>query len=356
MPGSIPKLFSRSRSGRGRGHRRTLPLLLLGALGAGPLAGQTVQDTTTRPLAPLAGIQARLGFYRGPAGDILMLEDSGQLILMPDSTSRVHLSPDGGNWRARDGAMAGARVRFEEQGGRITAVQIGEARYARRAVGPEAGGQLKVQVVRPVPELIQEALAATPPAQPEGLRSPDLVELVRLDSTIHLDIRYATTNNFAGTVFYASPQAFLQRPAAEALVRAGAWLRQRGYGLLVHDGYRPWYVTKAFWDAVPDSLHWLVADPSRGSRHNRGSAVDLTLYDLKTGQPVEMPGTYDEATPRSFANYPGGTARQRWHRALLRTAMVVQGFIPNPEEWWHFDYKEWREYPVLNIPFEEITN
>jgi len=231
---------------------------------------------------------------------------------------------------------------------------IGERLYTRISLGPDDGGQLKIPPVRPVPELIQEALQATPPTQPANLRAPDLVELVTLDSTIHLDIRYASTNNFAGTVFYSQARAFLQRPAAEALVRAHHWLRIQGYGLLIHDGYRPWYVTKAFWNAVPDSLHWLVANPAQGSRHNRGSAVDLTLYDLKTGKPVEMPGTYDEATPRSFADYPGGTSRQRWFRALLRQAMEAQGFVRNPEEWWHFDYREWRNYPVLNLPFEQL--
>jgi D-alanyl-D-alanine dipeptidase len=234
------------------------------------------------------------------------------------------------------------------------AIRVGGVSYPRRSVGPSDGGQLKITPVRPVPGLIQEALRATPPAQPSGLRAPDLVELTALDSTIHLDIRYATSNNFAGTVFYSQARAFLQRPAAEALVRAHRWLRARGYGLLIHDGYRPWYVTKVFWDAVPDSVHWMVANPAQGSRHNRGSAVDLTLYDFRTGQTIEMPGTYDEATRRSFPSYPGGTSRQRWHRELLRAAMEGQGFVRNPEEWWHFDYRDWRQYPILNLRFEEI--
>lgn len=233
-------------------------------------------------------------------------------------------------------------------------LNLNHVEYRHRLVGPEDGGQLKITPVRPVPELIQEALRATPPEEPPGLRAPDLVELISLDSTIQLDIRYATTNNFAGTVFYSQARAFLQRPAAEALVGAHRWLKQRGYGLLIHDGYRPWYVTRTFWDAVPDSVHWMVANPAQGSRHNRGSAVDLSLYDLATGRPVEMPGTYDEATRRSFPNYPGGTTRQRWFRELLRTAMEAQGFSRNPEEWWHFDYKDWRRYPLLNQRFEDL--
>ena len=101
----------------------------------------------------------------------------------------------------------------------------------------------------------------------------------------------------------------MQRPAAEAVVRANQSLRPLGYGLLIHDAYRPWYVTKMFWDATPVDKRWLVANPAQGSKHNRGAAVDLTLFDLATGQPVEMPSTYDESTDRAYADYPGGTSR-----------------------------------------------
>src|SRR5206468_9130592 len=98
-----------------------------------------------------------------------------------------------------------------------------------------------------------------------------------------------------------------------------------------------------------------VADPKEGSRHNRGCAVDLSLYDLVTGKPVEMVGVYDEMSERSYAGYPGGTSLQRWHRELLREAMEQEGFQVYPFEWWHFDYKDWRQYPILNLAFEEIA-
>ena len=128
----------------------------------------------------------------------------------------------------------------------------------------------------------------------------------------------------------------------------------RSYGLLIHDAYRPWYVTKIFWDATPQEGKIFVADPAQGSRHNRGCAVDLTLYDLATGKPIEMPGTYDEMSPRSYPDYPGGTSLQRWHRDLLRRAMESEGFTVYEAEWWHFDYKDWKEYPILNVPFEKL--
>ncbi|HKO16693.1 MAG TPA: M15 family metallopeptidase, partial [Gemmatimonadaceae bacterium] len=222
-------------------------------------------------------------------------------------------------------------------------------RLARRDIEPRAGAnQLRITPLRPIPELRREALAATPPAESGSFRTPDLVELTTLDSTIHLEIRYATTNNFLGARVYEQARAFLQRPAAEAVVRANRVLRASGYGLLIHDAYRPWYVTKIFWDATPPAKRWLVADPAHGSRHNRGAAVDLTLYDLKTGRPVQMVSTYDESTDRAYAEYPGGTSLQRWHRELLRQAMEAQGFTVNPQEWWHFDYVDWREYPIMN--------
>jgi len=205
-----------------------------------------------------------------------------------------------------------------------------------------------------VEELRKEALASTPPVEQHEFRKPDLVELTTLDPAIHLNIRYATANDFLGAPVYTQVRAFLQRPAAEALLRVLQKLKPLGYGLLIHDGYRPWYVTKIFWDATPPEGKIFVADPAQGSRHNRGCAVDLTLYDLKTGQPIEMTGGYDEMSPRSFPNYPGGTSLQRWHRDLLRHAMESEGFTVYESEWWHFDYKDWHEYGILNIPFEKL--
>jgi CubicO group peptidase (beta-lactamase class C family)/D-alanyl-D-alanine dipeptidase len=237
--------------------------------------------------------------------------------------------------------------------GAITGLYVGKVWFPRRAIGPASGNQLRVTPVRPLADLEREARAASPPVEKRPLK-PDLVELTALDSTIHLEVRYATTNNFLGTRFYPEARAFLQRPAAEALVRAHRFLKSQGYGILVHDSYRPWYVTKMFWDATPEDKHIFVADPKDGSRHNRGAAADITLYDLATGKPVDMPGTYDETSDRSYANYPGGTSLQRWQRALLRRAMEAEGFTVYHAEWWHFDYKGWSGYPIMNIPYTDI--
>jgi D-alanyl-D-alanine dipeptidase len=192
------------------------------------------------------------------------------------------------------------------------------------------------------------------PREKGRFRKPDLAELLKLDPTFKLDIRYATDNNFLKRRVYREARAFLQRPAAEALVRVHRNLRKQGYGLLVFDGYRPWAVTKDFWDSTPPDKRNFVANPAKGSKHNRGCAVDLSLFELATGAEVEMPSGYDEMTNRAYPTYDGGTQEQRRLRDLLRAAMKAEGFTVNEYEWWHFDYKDWRKYPILNISFESL--
>ncbi|WP_321476524.1 M15 family metallopeptidase [uncultured Paludibaculum sp.] len=218
----------------------------------------------------------------------------------------------------------------------------------------QAASFFRIEPVRPVAELRAQALRLQPPAETGDFLPTDLAELTALDVSIHLDIRYAGTRNFLGTPVYTQARAFLQRPAAGALVRAHRRLKEQGYGILVHDGYRPWWVTWVFWEATPAAQHDFVADPQKGSRHNRGCAADITLYDLKSGAAVEMPSLYDEMSERAYPDYPGGTAEQRRLRGLLRDAMEREGFQVYEYEWWHFDYKDWRRYRVANLNFEAI--
>jgi D-alanyl-D-alanine dipeptidase len=297
-----------------------------------------------------------IGSYAGADGVIFdVFENDGNLQLKqgakPPETLRE--GADGNFTVAVDGQSL-ATLRFVLGGGdTVKEMVFGVAHVERRNYGDE-GKSFKITPARPLEELRKEAALALPPKEARSFRQPDLVEPAQLDPAIRLDIRYATSNNFLGSPVYTRPRAFLQRPAAMALIRALHALEPLGYGLLIHDGYRPWSVTKIFWEATPAEGRIFVADPAQGSRHNRGCAVDLTLYDLKTGAPIEMPGTYDEMSPRSFPNYPGGTSLQRWHRALLRHAMESEGFTVFETEWWHFDYKDWQEYPILNIPFEQL--
>ncbi|HEY6802762.1 MAG TPA: M15 family metallopeptidase [Pyrinomonadaceae bacterium] len=196
--------------------------------------------------------------------------------------------------------------------------------------------------------------AQGPPKEPGPFRQSDLVELIKLDPTIKLDIRYATKNNFLGKPVYKQARAFLQRPAAEALMRVNQKLKTQGFGLVVFDGYRPWSVTKIFWDATPEDKKIFVADPKTGSRHNRGCAVDLSLFSIATGQLVKMPSEYDETTERSDINYECALPETKKMRETLRAAMEAEGFAVYEPEWWHYDYKDWKEYPIGNVPFGKL--
>jgi len=139
------------------------------------------------------------------------------------------------------------------------------------------------------------------------------------------------------------------------LAEINSELKPLGFGLMIFDGYRPWSVTKTFWDITPDEDKIFVADPKQGSRHNRGCAIDLSLYDLVTGEEIEMTGVYDEMTERSYPDYEGGTSDQREMRDLLRSKMEAHGFTVYEFEWWHFDYDDWEKYRIENIPFSEIN-
>jgi D-alanyl-D-alanine dipeptidase len=210
-------------------------------------------------------------------------------------------------------------------------------------------------VLRPIDVLIQEARAAAPPQGSRAMLLPDLVELTSLDPSLRLDIRYASRDNFLHTPVYKSGQAFLQRPVAAALVRANRALQHSGFALRIHDAYRPWWVTKVFWEATEPAKRDYVADPAKGSVHNRGCAVDLSLVHLADGSEAVMPSGYDDFSVSSHADFPGGTAEARHHRGLLRSVMEAEGFKASKEEWWHFDHPSSAEYPILNLAFESIT-
>jgi D-alanyl-D-alanine dipeptidase len=311
----------------------------LGVIIALLLAVATVAQTPKPAPAPLAW-RPLIGEYVSNNETIIVLEKDGKLYALLKNGPMTEVA---------------ASAFYRDRNGKVSHLRFNDSIYERKPLGPEEGAtQLKVNPVRPVKTLLTEALAAQPPTETGDFLPTDLVELTKLDPTIKLDVRYATTNNLFDSVFYSQARAFLQRAPAEALVRVSRKLKASGYGLLVHDGYRPWYVTKVFWDASPQDKKIFVADPAKGSRHNRGAAVDLSLYDLKTGKPVEMVSTYDETTDRAYPNYPGGTSLQRWHRDLLRSAMESEGFTVYEAEWWHFDYKDWQRYHIGNVPFEKI--
>jgi D-alanyl-D-alanine dipeptidase len=335
-----------------------LLVLVGGAPGAAGDSGSSDAATAVGNAPPPCPRRWRglLGRYGREDTGLLVRERDGRLeALFSDGVPEPLDEIGPGTLRfAGTGPHSGKRLALvlEPRGIAAAMVLDGET-LGRRGVELE-GAVFRIAPLRPVAELTEEALAATPPTEAGRFREVDLVDVAALSPDIRLDIRYATSENFLGTPVYRSPRALLQRPAAEALLRAHRTLLARGYGLLIHDAYRPWWVTRLFWDATPTDKREFVARPDRGSRHNRGAAVDLTLYRLENGRAVRMPGVYDEMSERSHPDYPGGTSAERFHRDLLRSAMEAEGFTVFGVEWWHFDFRDWREYPLLNVPFDAV--
>lgn len=302
--------------------------------------------------APAAFAQSRaegaaIGQYGDKSAPLTVFEKDGALHIDGEGFKAARLNALGGGRYA----IAGGGDLIIEKG----AVRLNGKALAFHDFGAEVEAAIR-KAVRADPVLLrQRALAATPPKEGGDKLPSELVDVTTIAPGIKLDIRYAGANNFMGIPLYEKPAAYLQRPAAEALGRIHRGLADKGYGLLIHDAYRPWSVTWMFWEATPPEDHVFVADPAEGSRHNRGCAVDLTLYDLKTGQPVEMPSRYDEFSTRAYADFVGGTTEQRERRAVLRQAMEAEGFTVYAEEWWHFDYRDYARYPIGTKTFTELA-
>lgn len=188
----------------------------------------------------------------------------------------------------------------------------------------------------------------TMPVDPRATATPDLVDLAVFDPRLRFDIRYATTDNFMRRVLYPVARAMAQRPAAEALSRVQTRAEAEGFGLLIHDAYRPWRITKMMWDETPEAQREFVANPATGSRHNRGCAIDLTLH--RGGVPVAMPSPYDDFTPAAYRSNMAASGEALANAARLEGWMVREGFIPLPNEWWHYDWRDWRLYPIMDQP------
>ncbi|MDI1364002.1 MAG: M15 family metallopeptidase [bacterium] len=318
---------------------RTSPAIVAIAMG--------LAASTAVLAAPRAADLSLVGQYGEATAPLTLFERDGALFLDGAGRSAARLVPEGAGLYRIEG---GGALKVSRRG-----VWLDGALLLRRDFGAKVQADIRKAVRADPATLRVRALAATPPVETADHRPADLVDLATIDPAIRFDIRYATRNNFMGLKLYERPAAYLQRPAAQALGRVQKVLEARGYGLLIHDAYRPWFVTWMFWEATPPESHMFVADPAKGSRHNRGCAVDLTLYDLKTGQPVDMPGRYDEMSGRSYADFVGGTSAQRAHRQVLRDAMVAEGFEVYPEEWWHFDYRDWRGYGIGTETFTQLA-
>jgi len=194
-------------------------------------------------------------------------------------------------------------------------------------------------------------LAATSPAKPMPDRPLVPIETVR--PPLVQEIRYATRHNFTGEVLYPLPRVFLHRDTARALQRVQRELAKRGLGLKVWDAYRPLSVQQKMWNLIRDERY--VSNPAKNKgRHTRGTAVDVTLVD-KLGRELPMPSDFDDFSGRAHRDFRGGTAEQRRNRQLLQSVMERYGFVPFPTEWWHFDLKNWENYPPLDLSIERLA-
>jgi D-alanyl-D-alanine dipeptidase len=180
-----------------------------------------------------------------------------------------------------------------------------------------------------------------------------LIDLEKFIPGLRVDIRYATTDNFMKEKLYPEARCLLRVEVAQKLKRVQERLKEKGLSLKIFDGYRPLSVQKKMWAKVP--IEGYVANPAKGSNHNRGATVDVTLTDAR-GKELAMPSPYDEFSERAHRDYPGGTDEERAHRTLLEEAMKKEGFVGIGTEWWHFDDAEAKKYPVLDLPFASVDS
>lgn len=180
----------------------------------------------------------------------------------------------------------------------------------------------------------------------------ELIDLEKFVPGLAMDIRYATTNNFTGERIYNIAKAYARRPVAEALKKIQNELKSKGLGIKIFDAYRPYKATVKFYEVYRDTTY--VASPYRGSRHNRGCAIDLTLVDLATGEELKMPTAYDSFRKEAWPSTPVADPLVKKNRSLLISVLEKHGFRVNSSEWWHFDFKGWKNFEVMDIDFEEM--
>jgi D-alanyl-D-alanine dipeptidase len=182
----------------------------------------------------------------------------------------------------------------------------------------------------------------------------ELINLEKFIPGVKLDIRYATTNNFTKEKVYNLSRTYARKPVAESLKEAQADFKKLGYGIKIFDAYRPYAATVKFYEVYHDTTY--VASPYRGSRHNRGCAIDMTIFDLKTGEDLPMPTEYDSFRKEAWPSTPVSDPIIKKNRDLIISVMRKHGFKVNGSEWWHFDFIGWQKFDVLDISFEELEN
>lgn len=312
-----------------------------------------------------------LGFYYGNGENILIRENKGRLELlyrysMQDKCFDIaNIYPLSKNHfdsytMVEAGPMSNTEVavKFErDPDGYGITCRVGGNRYSRYYFGTQTGENGKQFRFPPVADWEKLRADANATVMPAALASGTQVELVDLAAVPGVQIKsvYAGSDNIFGVPLYTSSKLYLGSEAAKALEQVQKQLEKKGFGLLIWDAYRPWSVSKLAHLALPEGKKFMLEDPElKGSTHNTGNAVDVSLYDLETGEAIEMISDFDEPTMRQYASYTGGTEKQRYLRDMLREAMEEQGFTGIEMEWWHFEYDAQGAYAHLNIPIENL--
>lgn len=330
--------------------------LAFGQTVATPPAAEPLLVPTPQPSPCPPGWLGLLGIYGAGDGVLLVLERDGTLEAMIQR-GRFYaleaLGPD--RFRFPNvGRLAARNVAFNrDPSGKAVALRLDEALLPR---DPTSDGLVpRVEPTRLLADLVREARAASPPAEPPPPLPSDLVDVTALDPSIQVDLRYASHENVVGTPLLEAARALLQRPAAERLLRAHRALARQGFGLLVRDAYHPWWLTKAVWEAASPEVRRFLGDPAEGSGYNRGTTVDVGLVRLADRRALDLPSRYGEMSLRTYADFPGGTSEQRWYRDLLLEAMETAGFYSLSSQWWRYDLPEGRKYPIVNVAPQERT-
>lgn len=177
-----------------------------------------------------------------------------------------------------------------------------------------------------------------------------LVLLKKYVPSIKLDIKYATLQNIFYKKLYPEASAYVRLPVAKALAKVQEELRTKGLSLKIYDAYRPYSVTVQMFEMLPDTLY--MGLPWTGSKHNKGIALDLTLVNLKTGKELKMPTPFDALVYASHPEFPLVSDEVKQNRELLKDVMKRHGFVVDPMEWWHFNYKSSTNFEILDLPFK----
>lgn len=310
-----------------------------------------------------------LGMYYGNSSVFLIREEKGnlQIVFHTDAEdrdfSRANIFPlkkvrfDSYEMDEEGPLLsAEAAVHFErDSDGNGIVCKIGGKRFARNFFPGEGNRVFRIEENKDYQSLKDTARTA---AVPDKLQQGQTGRLVRIRSAVpnvKFDLRYADTNNIFGVALYETAEAFADAETAAALKKAADRLSGLGYGLLVWEGYRPWYVSKLASDLLPKDKKGMLPMPDKGEDRNTGRTVDVSLYELASGKAVPMISDFDEVSVRQFPGFTGGTEQQRYLRDMLAAVMKDCGFTRSKEEWWHFTLGTTEGWKHLNIPYGQIN-